>query len=268
VAERTLTLALHGEVTLEAFADAIQHWRGVVDALTLEAAPGRDVRWVISDLIASSAIATVRAEGEVEAAAPVEESYLELGRALAAGNVQMYPEPVRFDALRLTGLIDGSVDFIRFETAQADAIITTNYDRLLEAAVPQIRKIAQTPAALGGVRGRVQTLQSRGGLRFTLYDTLFDKAVSCYLHEGQEEIMRDVWGQAAVVEGVVTRDPMTGRPLTIRDVRNVSAVREVAPDAYLQARGAIPREVNDRREPEDLIELARAYDHDDLIRLG
>ena len=81
------------------------------------------------------------------------------------------------------------------------------------------------PVAYGGVTGRIQTLSSRGGLRFTLFDTLFDRAVSCYLAEGQEELMRDVWGRMAVVEGLVTRDRATGRPQVIRSVRGVTVVR-------------------------------------------
>ena len=113
------------------------------------------------------------------------------------------------------------------------------------------------PPAIGGVHGRIQTLTSRGGLRFTLYDTLYDRAVGCYLSEGQEEIMRDYWGQTAVVEGTVTRDPNSGRPLTVRHVRNVTPVRQVERMAYLAARGAVKPLPNDQRRPEDLVSAAR-----------
>jgi hypothetical protein len=33
--------------------------------------------------------------------------------------------------------------------------------------------------------------------------------------------MRDAWGRVVVVEGLVTRDAETGRPLEIRQVKNV-----------------------------------------------
>ena len=113
------------------------------------------------------------------------------------------------------------------------------------------------PVAYGGVTGRIQTLSSRGGLRFTLFDTLFDRAVSCYLAEGQEELMRDVWGRMAVVEGLVTRDRVTGRPQVIRGVRRVAIVREADPDAYLASRGVL-REGTARRSPEEAIRELRS----------
>ena len=75
--------------------------------------------------------------------------------------------------------------------------------------------------SFGGIQGRVQTLSNRGSLRFMLYDMLNNKAVSCYITSGKEEIMRDIWGKMAVVEGLVTRDPVNGRPISIRHVRNI-----------------------------------------------
>ncbi len=94
--------------------------------------------------------------------------------------------------------------------------------------------------AYGAFEGRVQTISNRGGLRFTLFDLLHDKAVSCYLAEGQQDIMADVWGRMAVVEGWVTRDPRTGRPRSVRRVRTVTAKGDGLPDGWRQARGAVP----------------------------
>lgn len=85
----------------------------------------------------------------------------------------------------------------------------------------------------------MQTLSSRGGLRFTLYDLLHDKAVSCYLAEGYEEIMRDLWGKIATVEGLVTRDPLSGRPLAVRQITTVTPKPDL-PISYRDARGAAP----------------------------
>lgn len=62
--------------------------------------------------------------------------------------------------------------------------------------------IARSPrpnyiSAYSAIEGVVQTLTSRRGLRFTLFDSLHDQAVSCYLEDGQEELMRGVWGRRA-----------------------------------------------------------------------
>jgi hypothetical protein len=78
-------------------------------------------------------------------------------------------------------------------------------------------------------------------LRFTVYDLLYDKAIGCYITEGKEELLRNTWGKLAVIEGLITRDPVNGRPLTIRQVSNIA----ILPDPcggreYEEARGAVP----------------------------
>lgn len=81
-----------------------------------------------------------------------------------------------------------------------------------------------------------------------------DKAVSCYLAEGYEEIMRGVWGKIATVEGLVTRDPLSGRPLAVRHITKVTP----KPDrriSYRDARGAAPSLTG--LTPEDAIRRLR-----------
>lgn len=250
--DNTLTLAIHGKVSLEVYAAEIQHFQRLVEALTRETAPGANVRWVIDELHAGSATTTVRAEGDLQAAAPIGPAYLDLGRALAASEIAAYPRSIRDEALSLVGILNGEVDFIRFETAEADVAV------MALPAVTAVSAAGQgiTPPAFGGVQGRVQTLTNRRGLRFTIYDTLFDRAVSCYLAEGQEDVMRDAWGRLAVVEGLVSRDPISGRPLAVRDVSRVTIVHEAAPDGYLRARGAISWRPDDP-PPEVLIRRVR-----------
>ena len=255
MADETLTLALHGDVSLDAFAVAIEHWRGLVAALTREVAPDQRIEWVIDELAAGSATATVRAVYDEPASAlPIVRAYVDVGVALREGTPQLLTPAVRREATELTRLINGAIDYLRLETAERDLIVTTNYDTLIERAT---RDFPALPSAMGGVHGRIQTLTSRGPLRFTLYDLLFDRAVNCYLSEGQEEIMRDAWGETAVVEGLVTRDLDSGRPLNVREVWNVTPVRQVERHAYLAARGAVIVAPDDDRSPELLVGAAR-----------
>lgn len=251
----TVTLALQGEVTLDAFSRAVLHFSRLVDGLSADVAAPETLRWVITELEAGSAIMTARGVGDAAAAASVSTAYIGVGKALERGDPASLPERIRDEARALIAVIDGGVEAVRFETAEADATIRSLEEAFatsgaLEAPDPQ-------PVAYGGVTGRVQTLSSRGGLRFTLYDTLFDRAVSCYLDEGQEEIMRDVWGRMAVVEGLVTRDRVTGRPQVIRGVRGVTVVHEAGPDAYLGSRGVLQRDPAGGT-PEDAIRELRS----------
>jgi hypothetical protein len=77
-------------------------------------------------------------------------------------------------------------------------------------------------------------------LRFTLYDLLHDDAVSCYLEEGYEDIMRTLWGKLVTVEGIVKRDPLTGAPQTVRQITKVEPMPEVEPESWRRARGIVP----------------------------
>jgi hypothetical protein len=91
--------------------------------------------------------------------------------------------------------VSAGVEALRFETAEAEATVR-------EAALLGLAVAAPTATeSYGAVTGRVQTLTSRSGLRFTLYDRLYDRAVACYLAEGQESLMREMWDQLATVEG-------------------------------------------------------------------
>ncbi len=108
----------------------------------------------------------------------------------------------------------------------------------------------------GAISGRVQTLSNRGSLRFTLYDLLHDKPVSCYLAAGREDLMLDAWGKLAVVEGSVRRHPLTGRPLTIRGITAVDIRPDPNAEDYRWARGVVPLPSNGM-SPEDAIRHLR-----------
>jgi hypothetical protein len=251
----TVTLALQGEVTLGVFSHAVLHFSRLIDALTTDVAAPESLRWVITELEAGSAIMTARGVGDPEAASSVSSAFISVGKALERGELDSLPEHVLAEAREVIAVIDQDVEAVRFETAEADATIRSLEEAFAATGTADVH--APQPVAYGGITGRVQTLSSRGVLRFTLYDTLFDRAVSCYLAEGQEELMRDVWGRMAVVEGLVTRDRVTGRPQVIRGVRGVTIVREADPDAYLASRGVL-RETTARRSPEKAIRELRS----------
>lgn len=242
-----VTLALQGEVTLGAFAEAVVHFSRLVDALSRDVGADAQIRWVITELEAGSAIATARGIGDRGAVESVTGAYIDVGKSLERGVLPDYSKPVQEEARELVSVIERGVEAIRFETVEADATIRS---LALGLDVPGLQELSRPqPAAYGGVQGRVQMLTNRGGLRFTLYDTLYDKPVSCHLGEGQDDIMRDVWGRVAVVEGLVSRDAVTGRAQTIRRIRRVAPVREARPDGYRTTRGLFDRP-SDPRSPE------------------
>jgi hypothetical protein len=229
----TVTLRLNGDVPLAEFAKAVEGFNALVRALSAEVSADSQIDWVLSDLEFSSAIATAQGTSpEPEAVARVVGAYATVGHALETGAAVPYSKEARQAARLITSILNGRVHTLEFETAEADATVSV---------APKIRPLyAQVErASFGGVSGRIQTLTNRGSLRFTLYDLLQDRAVSCYLTEGREAIMRDAWGKLAVVEGLVRRDP-TGRPTTIRRVMSVTVKPEGVVGDYLTARRASP----------------------------
>lgn len=244
----TVTLALQGNVSLSEFSAAVTRFNALIDALAADS-HAEDVAWQIDALDYSSAITTARGISlngdDPQRIDRLVHAYLEVGEALEQGVTIPFPKPVQKEAQGIAGLLKESseIEAVRFETAESEAIIrepvaTTTQTTTTTAPVKH-------EAAYGSVTGRIQTLSSRNALRFVVYDHINDRAVSCYLVEGRESMMRQMWDRVATIEGWVSRDPVTGRPLTVRQVSHVTPLTEVAPHDYMKARGALPRAEDD-----------------------
>lgn len=232
MAKDTITLALNGEVDLRRFAMAVSSLEVLVQELSKEKG-AESVRWLIYDLQTSSAMATIRGESDIlQEVERVVAAYEDVGRSLEAGQRPDYPEHVVKAANGITAVLGDGVTSVRFETPDSEFTV---------ASRPEIAIASATMKSFGAIEGRIQTLSSRKGLRFILFDTLHDRAVSCYLSEGQEERMREIWGKRAIVEGEISREKDTGRPLAIRHITDIRALEEGQRGSYLRARGVAPR---------------------------
>lgn len=251
MASDTITIAFNGDVSLQVFASQVQHFRTLILALSAEA--GGHIEWIVDDLQPGSAIATIRGHSpDMAKVEQVVRAYGVVGKALETRQVIPFPTRVEKPARELVKVLEVPVRrirSIRFETPEEDATV-------VPPGVPSVALHARVSAAYGAVGGRVQTLSSRGGLRFVLYDGLNDKPVSCYLIEGQEAMMLGAWGRRAIVEGKVSRDPITGRAVSIRHVTKVEVLSDTAPGSYTRARAILPLSPDDPK-PEDVIRKLR-----------
>ena len=247
MAKNTITFELGGRVELADFANGITAFRRLVNALTPHNA---GVTWVVDDLQPGSAVVTLRGESDSPIAVEgVVENYGKIGAVLSERNdLPQFGKRVR-DAAEAIRKLTGTTEYVRFETSEGDYTIYAN-GHTPNRSTPTV--------AIGAIAGRVQTLSNRSGLRFNLYDRLHDKAVACYLTHGQEELMREAWGQRATVTGRVSRDATTGRPIAIRQIMNVEILGDVKPGSYREARGAVPWQPGDRRPEEVIRELRDA----------
>lgn len=217
----TVVLNLDGDIPLNLFAQALSKFSILVQELDKEVGEGASIRWMISRLEAGSALTEARGFPATEESLPaverIADAYLTVGTAIAQSLPIPYSRNIRRTAQELAGLLNGDIRSMRFENSVEDITITKPTPNAGLQPLP-------VAVAYGAVEGRVQTLSSRGTLRFTIYDLVYDKAVSCYLAEGYQETMRDMWGKIAIVEGRAKRDAVSGRPLTVRQVKSVHSL--------------------------------------------
>ena len=218
MANDSATLSLLGErVPFAAYVTAMAHFRGLIDTLSAELAARTPIEWVVEDLTRSSAITTIRGEATSpegrESVERVITAYDSLAATLQRGDLTGYSPKIVREVAGLTEILNGNVEAIVFQSALRETII-----RKREAPGIGEWQPALAVEAYGAIEGRVQTLTSRGALRFTLYDTLHDRAVSCYVAADGDSLLRDIWGKRVLVEGWVSREGKSGRPLAVRQI--------------------------------------------------
>jgi len=249
VTKNSLTLALEGDVSLSDFSKALHDFTSLVDELTNEVARGANIDWLIEELYSGSAVTTIHGIYEdIIVVENVVTAFENIGEALATGQDIPYSQEVKNKAGAITRILDGRITAIRFETAEKDSFISGKSTEGI--------KSEPIKYSYGTVKGIVQTLSMRRRLNFTLWDAIFDKAVNCYLQEGQEENMREVWGKRAVVSGKIGRQPDTGFPVVVREIKNIEILKDMEPGSYKRARGVIPWKKG-YEKPEDIIRRLR-----------
>lgn len=248
----TLTLSLDGEVRLADWAVALRELREMIDALAVQLSIDTDLDWVVDDLRASSALATIRGVGDTEAVQRVVRGYERVGESLEQNKPVPFGPEVSAPANRIAALINGSISSVRFETAARDCIVQARPEAADVSG--EIQSDSSPNEAWGMIEGRIQTVTTRGTLRFTLYDSVFDRAVSCYLSpQHAQDTMLDVWDKMARVEGWIARSPDTGRPYAVRRIQSIAVVG--VPVDFRKARGVLS--FDRTRRPEDMIRKTR-----------
>jgi hypothetical protein len=228
-----LTLALNGDISLNDFAITVTNFQHLVDSLTADVAGGEGIEWVIEDLQAGSAIMTLRGSaGNETAVERVVRAYHVVGQALERHEPIPYAPAIVRWATALTSIIDGKISSIHLETPLGLSMVTTH--------VGEMEGWPTMTFAYGSIKGRVETLTRRKRLRFTLYDSIFDRGITCHLRSDQEETMRNAWGRRVEVRGEIARDPVHGYPITIKNISDIQILADVQPGSYKRARGVAP----------------------------
>ena len=227
-----VTLKLDGVVPFPDFATAVNELDGLLKSLSSEITGSpATVLWKVVALSASSAVTTIQGTADDPTdVPPIVTAYSIIGQALQNHSEIPYSEDIRRRATSIASLINGEITAIHFTTPRGQHIVREPPER-------QDKPVAVD--TFGTVEGRIRTLSDRQNLKFMLYDSLFDSAVTCFLSSEQADEARRLWRERVVVEGLVRRDPHTGIPTQIRNIRAIHRIPSATPGSYREARGVL-----------------------------
>ncbi|MCL4254533.1 MAG: hypothetical protein KJ043_12245 [Anaerolineae bacterium] len=241
---KLLSLILEGDVSLDDFANAVTHFRQLLAKLSYEVVGNIPIEWELQDLSYGSAHLTVIGQSEnTQTVVGVVHAFERVGQALKNHQPIPYSSDVAKEAHALTKIIGEHVTAVRLGT-ETDEVILYGMGKM-----PSVKPLY----SLGTVKGRVQSMSNRASLRFTLYDALFDKPITCFIQDDQQLDLTQYWDKWVYVTGRITRQPDTGQPIHIREVTQIEPVKEVVGGSYKNARGILaglsdePAEISIRR---------------------
>lgn len=213
---KPIILYLDGtDVPIEHFSEAISGWVEQLYALRDELAPNANVEWVIKELAVGSARCAIlpemedgTSEDDIE---QIISGYKDEWESYKNGLPSRHSYEVQASTRKITSILNGRIPAIK--TGLEGEEITISSDEQRSAF-----KISKGYTSFGAVTGKIQTISMRSSHHFLLYDIEDDRKITCYLRQGSEDIMREMWGKTAIVEGDLYRDSKTGRVITVRDI--------------------------------------------------
>ncbi len=243
MASKPITITLTGDVTLADYVDVMSKLSNLLNALNDEVCPKHSVEWQISDLEAGSARSSVVCPSELEEDIRVANSivsrYDDIGKDARRGDLSSYSRGVQDAVHAITNKINGKVKSVIFQTEDNEWPIHKNYINITGNELSCLEKV-EFLESFGAIKGRIESISKHKRHSFRVYDLDNKNGVTCYLDPDFEEKMRDVWGKIAFVEGIIRRDPITGDPTSVRQVKNITVINEGTPGGWRKAMGCDP----------------------------
>ncbi len=257
--ERMFAIQLDGPVSLRRWSAALNAWQNALAEISKQVGQHHVLSLSVEGFNFSSVITEVSGEFDAEAAAvQFTQSYDSLGRGLREGNLIDVPVPLQEAGKILLNVarIDNG-DGLILSSETGDFAISFERKRG-EADGP--RTIPDKVIAYGVLSGWLTALSNRGLLMAVIFAEFNDRAVRCFLSADQQERARKLWDQHVTVQGLINRDPVSGRPLSVKDIISIAprATYEGEYDkfAWRKARGML-KHVHPELSSEELIRMAR-----------
>ena len=183
----SVTLALEGDaIPSDKFKQAITSFLDIIESVSHEAVgDGAKIKWNIS-VKSGSAIVSATPEYTKESRQAIKSvvsaipgGIKELSRGVATAPKFFSPSTMRA-VKRLANVHDiggNGLTLIRISTSRFNRVVTHKVAATANAI------IGATYEAYGSIEGKLQALRDRDGFKFTVFDSLFDRGIECYVNE-------------------------------------------------------------------------------------
>lgn len=252
-----LSLRIDGEISIEAFRDALANFLHLLREVEQSIAGDRAVRWTLDRLYhGSPAVMTwkgtprppKRKRGQAET--PVQDFVPVVAKAILSGVSKLErgegrPEAFTDEALESTlnlarlkmrrGIHALALIGENGSTPQPEPPTVLEVTERVAASVNEI--IAPRYTAPGAVEGRLQAISSRGQLHFVIYDSVFGVRVRCDIPDTLKPRALAAFDERVLVTGLVARDA-EGHPryIKVNDIESIKpqelpqSIRDLDPD--------------------------------------
>ncbi len=221
-----LTIELNGEVSLDDFSIAMQEFKKLIHSLNKKYVSATPINWIIRELKAGSALATIEGEPSTEddifIINQIVNEFEKIGENAQTGKINDIEEDLRKPVVGITGLINGSIKSINFSTEKTTHSLDKNYFDILKSQQNKVIPLE----SFGAIQGRVQNIFRYPNYKITMLELLRNNVVNCFLNSSFKDVMRDSWGEIAIVQGLVTRDSESGLPTSIKDVKKIEIIKD------------------------------------------
>lgn len=235
MATDTITLELKGTIPLDLFASAIASFNGMVSGLADDIVGPDRVEWEVERLSSGSAIIVARPQyAEPDEVEQLIEAYQVLGNALSTNSPLPFSPEINNHAFALTSLLNGKITSISFSSGAQTFVVSEPVEESEENTPGVV-----SHSSFGIITGELASITTRPRLKISLYDSLFDRAVTCYPSEDYREMLRRAWGRRITVTGLIRRNPDTGRPVSVREIVDIQIADVPSLGSHKRARGAL-----------------------------
>lgn len=233
MSRNSITVAYEGKVSPRDAKALINNFAALVELLSDEVANAKDIKWEVSKIEGGSASITVVGTHDLpQSVQAVVSAWETIGTSLKRGTPIPYSNKVKKHIDGITKQLNERVTAARFVTQRK------SFEILHADIVAQLAH-SETFTSFGSVKGRVQTISTRREPKITVYDHLFDKAVTCHLDPSQEHQLLEYMNKEVLVAGKVTRDALTGQAKSIREISLIEEIEKADDDSYRTTRGSL-----------------------------